>query len=211
MMKPLPLQDVVIDDSFFSARIDTARRVAIPYMWNALNDRIPASRPAGASRTLPSPRARKPARLPALCSRTATCGSGSRAWPTRFKSIRTRRWRRRRTRPSPWRAARSSRTAIWTPTISSTGLKSASPTCAITMSCTWWAICLRRRAPTGRQPASAHCWISPAALPTASTAPSARRRASAGAARATRGSNWGWRGCTRRPAKRAICAWRSIS
>lgn len=47
MMRPLPLQDVVIDDSFFSARIDTARRVAIPYMWNALNDRIPGVAPSG--------------------------------------------------------------------------------------------------------------------------------------------------------------------
>ena len=47
MMKPLPLRDVVIDDPFFNARVDTARRVAIPYMWDALHDRIPGVAPSG--------------------------------------------------------------------------------------------------------------------------------------------------------------------
>ena len=41
MLKPIPLKNIRIHDAFFSGRIETARRVAIPYMLDALNDRIP--------------------------------------------------------------------------------------------------------------------------------------------------------------------------
>lgn len=38
--KEIPLRDIVIDDRFWSGRIDTARAVSIDYMWRALNDEI---------------------------------------------------------------------------------------------------------------------------------------------------------------------------
>lgn len=41
MLRPIPLKNIRIHDAFFSGRIETARRVAIPYMLDALNDRIP--------------------------------------------------------------------------------------------------------------------------------------------------------------------------
>lgn len=47
MLKSFQLADVFIHDNFFSARIDTARKIAIPYMWNALNDQIPGVPPSG--------------------------------------------------------------------------------------------------------------------------------------------------------------------
>lgn len=47
MLKTIPLQSIRITDPFFSARIDTARSVAIPYMWNALHDAIPGLAPSG--------------------------------------------------------------------------------------------------------------------------------------------------------------------
>ena len=47
MLKPFDLSRVSIQDTFFSKRIKTAREIAIPYMWNALNDRIPDVPPSG--------------------------------------------------------------------------------------------------------------------------------------------------------------------
>lgn len=47
MLKTLPLKDIHIDDAFFSARVDTARNIAIPYMWDALHDAIPGVAPSG--------------------------------------------------------------------------------------------------------------------------------------------------------------------
>ncbi len=47
MLNTLPLKNIRIDDPFFSARIATAREIAIPYMWNALNDAIPGVAPSG--------------------------------------------------------------------------------------------------------------------------------------------------------------------
>ena len=41
MLTPLPLRDCMITDPFFQKRINMARNIAIPYMWEALNDRIP--------------------------------------------------------------------------------------------------------------------------------------------------------------------------
>lgn len=46
MLSPLPLKDIRITDPFFAARIDTARQVAIPYMWETLNDRVPGVAPS---------------------------------------------------------------------------------------------------------------------------------------------------------------------
>lgn len=40
-LTPLPLRDIVIDDPFWSGRIQTAREVSIDYMWRALNDQVP--------------------------------------------------------------------------------------------------------------------------------------------------------------------------
>ena len=47
MLTPLPLSDIRIDDPFFASRIDTARRVSIPYMWDALHDAIPGVEKSG--------------------------------------------------------------------------------------------------------------------------------------------------------------------
>ncbi len=47
MLKTIPLKNIHIDDSFFSARIDTARNITIPYMWDALHDAIPGVAPSG--------------------------------------------------------------------------------------------------------------------------------------------------------------------
>lgn len=41
MNHPVPLQKLQITDSFFSSRIRQMRDISIPYMWDALNDRIP--------------------------------------------------------------------------------------------------------------------------------------------------------------------------
>jgi len=41
MLRTLPLQSIRITDPFFAARMDTARDVSIPYMWDALHDAIP--------------------------------------------------------------------------------------------------------------------------------------------------------------------------
>lgn len=40
-LSSLPLGSIRINDRFWSPRIDTAEKVSIPYMWNALNDNIP--------------------------------------------------------------------------------------------------------------------------------------------------------------------------
>jgi uncharacterized protein len=40
VLSPLPLSGVQITDPFFGKRVHTARTVAIPYMWEALNDRV---------------------------------------------------------------------------------------------------------------------------------------------------------------------------
>ena len=55
MLKTLPLKDIHITDPFFAARIDTARSVTIPYMWNALNDAVPGA-PAASESAPPSVR-----------------------------------------------------------------------------------------------------------------------------------------------------------
>ena len=47
MLKTLPLKDIHITDPFFAARIETARSVTIPYMWNALNDAVPGAAKSG--------------------------------------------------------------------------------------------------------------------------------------------------------------------
>ena len=47
MFKPVSLSKIRISDPFFAGRIDNARNVAIPYMWNALNDAIPGVAPSG--------------------------------------------------------------------------------------------------------------------------------------------------------------------
>lgn len=46
MFHTLPLKDIRITDPFFTARIDTARSTAIPYMWETLNDRVPGVAPS---------------------------------------------------------------------------------------------------------------------------------------------------------------------
>lgn len=46
MFHTLPLKDIHITDPFFTARIDTARNTAIPYMWETLNDRVPGVAPS---------------------------------------------------------------------------------------------------------------------------------------------------------------------
>ena len=46
MLQPLSLKSIDIHDAFFSSRIAMARDTAIPYMWNALNDRIPGVAPS---------------------------------------------------------------------------------------------------------------------------------------------------------------------
>ena len=46
MLQPLPLKSIDIHDAFFSSRVATARNTAIPYRWNALNDRIPGVAPS---------------------------------------------------------------------------------------------------------------------------------------------------------------------
>ena len=46
MFHSLPLKDIYITDPFFTARIDTARNIAIPYMWETLNDRVPGVAPS---------------------------------------------------------------------------------------------------------------------------------------------------------------------
>lgn len=46
MFHALPLKDIRITDPFFTARIDTARNTAIPYMWETLNDRVPGVAPS---------------------------------------------------------------------------------------------------------------------------------------------------------------------
>lgn len=46
MYRTLPLKDIKITDPFFTARIDTARNIAIPYMWDTLNDRVPGVAPS---------------------------------------------------------------------------------------------------------------------------------------------------------------------
>lgn len=46
MFHALPLKDIQITDPFFTARIDTARKIAIPYMWETLNDRVPGVAPS---------------------------------------------------------------------------------------------------------------------------------------------------------------------
>lgn len=46
MFHSLPLKDIRITDPFFTARIDTARNIAIPYMWETLNDRVPGVAPS---------------------------------------------------------------------------------------------------------------------------------------------------------------------
>lgn len=47
MLKTIPLKNIHIDDPFFSTRIDTARNITIPYMWDALHDAIPGVAPSG--------------------------------------------------------------------------------------------------------------------------------------------------------------------
>lgn len=47
MYRPVSLNKVKITDEFFAGRIANARNVAIPYMWNALNDAIPGVAPSG--------------------------------------------------------------------------------------------------------------------------------------------------------------------
>lgn len=42
-----PLQKLQITDAFFSRRIRQMRDISIPYMWEALNDRIPDVPPSG--------------------------------------------------------------------------------------------------------------------------------------------------------------------
>lgn len=46
MYHSLPLKDIRISDPFFTARIETARSTAIPYMWETLNDRVPGVAPS---------------------------------------------------------------------------------------------------------------------------------------------------------------------
>ncbi|MBR2718368.1 MAG: glycoside hydrolase family 127 protein [Clostridia bacterium] len=46
MYRSLPLKDIQITDPFFTARIETARKVTIPYMWETLNDRVPGVAPS---------------------------------------------------------------------------------------------------------------------------------------------------------------------
>lgn len=47
MLKPLPLRNIRIDDDFFAPRIENARNAMIPYMWDALHDRVPGVAPSG--------------------------------------------------------------------------------------------------------------------------------------------------------------------
>lgn len=47
MLKPISLNKITVTDPFFARRIENARTVAIPYMWNALNDAIPGVAPSG--------------------------------------------------------------------------------------------------------------------------------------------------------------------
>ena len=47
MFKTIPLKDICIDDPFFSARIDIARNVTIPYMWDVLHDAVEGVAPSG--------------------------------------------------------------------------------------------------------------------------------------------------------------------
>ena len=47
MLKPFSLNHVSIHHPFFSARMDTAWNIALPYMWQALNDQIPDIPPSG--------------------------------------------------------------------------------------------------------------------------------------------------------------------
>ncbi|OPA79452.1 hypothetical protein BVG16_10295 [Paenibacillus selenitireducens] len=42
----LPLQDVQIQDTFWSSYMDLVHQVVIPYQWDALNDRIPDAEPS---------------------------------------------------------------------------------------------------------------------------------------------------------------------
>lgn len=41
ILNPLALKNIQINDQFWGPRIDTAKNVSIPYMWDALNDNIP--------------------------------------------------------------------------------------------------------------------------------------------------------------------------
>ena len=45
-----PKADISVRDAFFSPRIETSRRVTIPYMWETLHDRVPGVAPSGCIR-----------------------------------------------------------------------------------------------------------------------------------------------------------------
>ncbi|MBD0381516.1 glycoside hydrolase family 127 protein [Paenibacillus sedimenti] len=49
-VKPLKLQDVHIQDTFWSEYIELVRDVVVPYQWEALNDRVPDAEPSHAIR-----------------------------------------------------------------------------------------------------------------------------------------------------------------
>lgn len=44
--KPIPLNDVVVDDAFWSAEQELVRTTVIPYQWKALNDDVPGAAPS---------------------------------------------------------------------------------------------------------------------------------------------------------------------
>ena len=45
-----PKADISVRDKFFSPRVETARLVTIPYMWETLHDRVPGVAPSGCIR-----------------------------------------------------------------------------------------------------------------------------------------------------------------
>ena len=47
MLKPISLKQIQITDPFFGGRIQTAREISIPYMYDALHDAIPDVPPSG--------------------------------------------------------------------------------------------------------------------------------------------------------------------
>ena len=46
-LQSLELRQISIEDPFWSQHVDLVRKAIIPYQWEAMNDRIPESRPAG--------------------------------------------------------------------------------------------------------------------------------------------------------------------
>lgn len=96
--KSVPLQQVKLDDPFWSQYVKLVREVVIPYQYEALHDRIPGVEPSHAIANLRIAAGRAQGNSAGSYSRTAIWPNGWRRPPIPSPYIRMLIWRTRWTK-----------------------------------------------------------------------------------------------------------------